>query len=323
MFDLNQAGWFFSRLGIVFERAGLLRAQRCMATMTIRACWILAVFGLLAGCSASSEMADMEVGTSTTADYGSAAKDEVSMLASRSPGSTGEAAMSVLLKNRHVIRTAELEVKVADVEAAEKAAQTVISKADGFVAQSSSDGLGGESPRVLMTVRVPVASFEGTLSALAGLGVLQSKSLGSDDVTAQVVDLDARLKTLRAKEEAYVGMLKKLSSTADVVSMQDTLSNVRTEIESIMGQRQQLAAQAQFSTITLTLVQGASTEVLEKDRDWSTMAWADAGSAFGGMVRGVGTVGIWFLTFAPIWLPMALLFGAGIWWLRRSSTPSA
>ncbi len=283
----------------------------------------LVAIGLLSGCSASEEAMSDSVGSAAEAPSYSSMEADMSVARSSQDGRAAESAMSVLLKNRHVIRTADVEVKVEDAEKAEQTAQQIISAADGFVANSSTTGLGGSDPSVTMTIRVPVAEFEDSLNKLASLGVLQNKSLSSDDVTGQIVDLDARLKTLRAKEEAYVGMLKKVSSTADVVTMQDTISNVRTEIEQIMGQRQQLSAQAKFSTINLTLSQKTSLVPPVKDQDWTNAAWADASSSFGEILRGFGTVGIWILTFAPVWLPLVALFIGGIWWLRKISTPSA
>ena len=233
-----------------------------------------------------------------------------------------EVDQSVLLKNRFVIRTARLTVKVENVEKAEQLAEGVVSKAGGFVASGTTDGLGSRSPIMVMTARVPVETFESTLGSLTGLGVLQDKSISSDDVTGQIVDLDARLKTLRAKEEVYVNMMRKVSKTSDVIELQNTLTSTRTEIEQIQGQRQNLAGQAKFSTIELTLTQEASVVPAEKDQNWSAAAWTESQSAFGGFVRTVGTMGIWFLTFAPLWVVLGAVV-AGLVWLSKRATAKA
>lgn len=282
----------------------------------------LLVLGLLVGCSADESVARKTDYAAETASSPAGSADMAAPAEYRnvSSGSISETEIDTaeLLKNRHVIRKATIEVKVEDVESADMAAQKLVESMGGFVASGNTAELGTAHPTVTMTVRVPVAKFEETLNALGDMGVLLSKSISSDDVTGQVVDMDARLKTLRAKEEVFVGMLRKAKSTSDMVELQNSITNTRTEIERIEGQRRTLAGQAQFSTISLTLTQETSSLPLEKDQNWSAMAWTESGSAFGGLVRALGTIGIWLLTFAPVWLPMMVLLGLGIRWAQKS-----
>ena len=271
----------------------------------------------MAGCSSSSGEAETASMSLDSMAYETAAEGDYANRAAPSMAADSGAGLSVLLENRHVIRTATMEVQVDNVEEADTAAQKLVQGAGGFVSSASTYGLGSSSPSVNMTVRVPVAKFEGVLGSFSDLGILQSKSMETDDVTGQMVDMDARLKTLRAKEEVFVGMLRRASSTTDLVEMENQLSQVRGDIERIAAQRKSLAGQAQYSTIELTLAQGATLAVPEKDKEWTSAAWTSSTSALGGVVRTIGTMLIWILTFLPVWLPVVVVAGVAYWRFKR------
>lgn len=259
---------------------------------------LITFVGLLAvlqGCSAAE---------SQFADAASPATTGAMTQASNTDGA--KTAASPLLKNRFVIRNADLTVQVEDAEKADKAAQAVVEKAGGYVESAQATGMGGSDPSVEMKVRVPVERFEDVLDGLGGLGVVQTKGISSEDVTGDIVDLDARLKTLSAKEEVLTGMLKKASKTNDLIQLESSLTEVRTQIEQIAGQRAALAGQAKYSTISLTLEQKASLVVPAKDQNWSQAAWTESTASLGAFGRTLGTIGIWLLTFSPVLLGVAL-----------------
>lgn len=225
--------------------------------------------------------------------------------------------IALLMQNRFVIRNGRMTVRVEDVGKSERAAQAFVKSYGGFVANSTTTGLGTANPVMTLTARVPVAKFDTALMDFSGLGVLMERSVSSDDVTGAVVDMDARLKVLRIKEELYYQMLKKARGINEIEDIQSKLYAVRTQIEQITAQRKSTAGQAEFSTIDLTLTQNADGSVAPNRSDWGKMAWSESGSAFQGFVAGFGTLAIWILTFAPVWLPAVALLVGGFFLVRR------
>ncbi|MBA3727132.1 MAG: DUF4349 domain-containing protein, partial [Armatimonadetes bacterium] len=175
----------------------------------------------------------------------------------------------------------------------------------GFIEDSESSDLETEHPSMLMTVRVPEAHFETALKKFEELGVRTAKSVSGKDVTAQLVDMDARLKNLRAQEETYRQILRHANKVGEVLAVQQHLSDIRGEIESMDASRQSIAKLAALSTISVTFQQRPAAKDLQGDAGWATDAWASATQALDGAFKALSVAVIWVFVYAPIWLPVA------------------
>ncbi len=216
---------------------------------------------------------------------------------------------------RHVIRNGSIGLRVESVEKAEKQISAMVGKGGGYVETTTSSDLGGGNPTIDMTVRVPSTGFEESLATLAALGHVTSKQVDAKDVTAEIVDLGARIKTLTAKEETFREMLKSSRSINDVMSLQDRLTEVRTEIERMEAQRKSLSELASLSTIRIHLSQNATVPtVAAADPNWFAQSFGSATTSFMGAVRAVVGLLTWVVVFSPFWLvPVALV----LWLVRR------
>lgn len=211
------------------------------------------------------------------------------------------------IPQRQVIRKADLDVRVENVEKAERAADAVVSAAGGYVESAASTDLASTHPVMKLAVRVPVSAFDSSIAKFEALGVRLSKTISSDDVTNQLVDLDARLKTLHAKEDVFRNMLKNRSQLDDVFNIQNQLTEVRTQIESIAGQRKAQAGLASLSTIGLTLEQNAIANVATTDPNWMAQTWAEASSGASVAFRIFVVAMAWLVAFSPFWIPLLLI----------------
>jgi hypothetical protein len=96
------------------------------------------------------------------------------------------------------------------------------------------------------------------MATLHSSGKLLSEDTGSYEVTMQLVDLEARLKNLRASEAAYLSLMKRAVSVSDIVAVQAELSIVQGDIESFDAQRAALADQVAMANVSVTLSEPAS-----------------------------------------------------------------
>ena len=101
-------------------------------------------------------------------------------------------------------------------------------------------------------VRVPVAHFEAFASAVARLGEVRRNHVGSQDVTEEYVDLEARIRNKREEEKR---LLKHLADSTgkleDILAVEKELSRVRGEAEQMEGRLRFLADRADLSTVTI------------------------------------------------------------------------
>jgi hypothetical protein len=218
---------------------------------------------------------------------------------------------------RQVIRNANLAVRVESVEKAEKEATAIVRSIHGYTSNATSSDLASAKPTLVLTLRVPVGQFDDCIAKFEALGTRVSKTISSEDVTSQIVDIDARLKVLVAQEVVYRNMLRDHMKITDVFTIQNHLDEVRTQIESLTAQRKTQAGLAALSTIELTLEQTAVAGGDTKDKGWVSQSWADSYNSSAASLRAVAGVGVWLVCFSPFWVPV-LLLGLLLWKLHKA-----
>lgn len=151
-----------------------------------------------------------------------------------------------------VVRTGQLEVVVDDVAAAAGDAARLVRDGGGAVAADSRSRDGGREQAALV-LRVQPDDFDATVERLADLGEERSRSLGSEDVTEQVVDLDSRLATQRASVERVRALLAEADTLGEVVQVEGELTRRTAELESLQARLAALTAQVDLGTLELRL----------------------------------------------------------------------
>ena len=122
----------------------------------------------------------------------------------------------------------------------------------GFVAASSTSSV-DKARAGDLTVRVPSDRFDAARRDLAALGKVEYQALRGEDVSGQLVDYDARLKSLTAQEEALRGLLGKATAVGEVLQVQNSLFDVRQQIEQLSAQKQNLEQAASLATIQVSV----------------------------------------------------------------------
>ena len=125
------------------------------------------------------------------------------------------------------------------------------------------------------------------------------------------MDVDARLKNLRASEIALQDIASKATRITDVLEVQAKLTEARGQIESLAAQQVNLKDQVSYGTLTVTF--GTQVVAVREAADhWDPASEVDQASAsLVGFLQDVASTLIWFVI---VWLP-ALLFGAVLIWI--------
>lgn len=151
---------------------------------------------------------------------------------------------------------ASLSLEVKDFDAAKKKVESVVQESGGYVAEASSGETPGQARFADYTLRVPSEELSAVMDALRVLGRVKSENLTSEEVTDQVVDLDARLRNARAAEERLVALLKeRTGKVRDVLEVEREIASTRGDIERMEARRQYLMGRVTLSTLNVTLVE--------------------------------------------------------------------
>ena len=162
-----------------------------------------------------------------------------------------------------------------------------------------------EKVETVLGIRVPVLQFEGLINELAFDGARQlERSVASEDVTGQMIDVKARLEAKKATREKYLEFLKQGKTVEDVLRVQAEINNIQEQIESAESRLAYLGNQTEYSTITLTYFEPKSGyEYNGEPGFWSRIgnAFINGGKWFVDLF--IAIVAIW-----PFWLAIAVIW---------------
>lgn len=273
---------------------------------------------VIAGCSAHEAEYAGSSASKTAADSSSPAESMAGYQPSNTQPSNNRPAEPVKM-NRAVIREGKMTVRVKEVEQAERDIVKWINGLGGYVDSSASQNYGEANPQVVMNLRIPIGHFDDVIDQMADRGKITYKQLSSEDVTEQLIDIAARLKTLRLEEDRYLDLMKQAKGLDQISSVQSKLSDVRTQIEQIAAKQKALGELTALSKLELTLTQDAVTTLAKaEDKAWANQAWGEATASAGAFFKGVATMVIWLAVYSPAFL---VIGGAGFFgWKRYKKT---
>lgn len=156
---------------------------------------------------------------------------------------------------RQVVRRATIELKSDDVRAAFLKAQHLIRPADSEYVQNSALTGSGKHEQANLTLRVKADRLSDVLNELRELGEVESERHDGQDVTSQVVDLEARLQNETRVEKEILELLetRKDAPLKDILDMREKLREVRNEIERLTAHRQQLGKLVALATVLVII----------------------------------------------------------------------
>ena len=223
---------------------------------------LLVLLVLLAGCGGSAGGAEVSGGGGDSATVAEtdveAQRAEDGGGGGAAGGDGGDAAQTdgTVATGRSIIRTGEVRLRVENFEAARANLTAAVEARGGYVSDSTQQihDRGEESwtsGRVVL--RVPAEEFSSTMTVVENEGRVLESSTSTQDVTDQVVDLQARLDNLRAERERLRELYQRANDTEDVLAVERRLSEVQTEIERTEARLQNLQRRVAYSTITVEM----------------------------------------------------------------------
>ncbi len=169
-----------------------------------------------------------------------------------------------------------------------------------------------------ITMRVPAAGFGEAMASLSELGKVTDRSERGEDVTGQVVDLDARIRNQQAEEVALQDLMRRTESTNDALAVRAQLGAVREQIEVLSAQRDLLRDQAGFATIAVSFhaIGVAASPPPASERSMLGAAWQDAVGVALAVVAGT-------IVVLGALIPIGLIVGSGVlvWAVVRRRRP--
>jgi uncharacterized protein YprB with RNaseH-like and TPR domain len=148
--------------------------------------------------------------------------------------------------DRQIIYTATMQVSVFNLEDATKKAEELPEKHGGYI-QSMTAGQ--------LVLKIPAAKLRTVMTELAGFGVVDQRTLSSQDVTDEFLDIETRIRVLQETQSQLIALLGKARTVDEALHVRQTLDQITMELEVLKGRLRQLENLVAYSTLTLTLVE--------------------------------------------------------------------
>jgi hypothetical protein len=226
-----------------------------------------------------------------------------------------------------VISTGTVALRSTDVAQARFDVQKVVDRYRGEVTQEQTDTDDeGEIRRSRLVVRIPTTDFVAAKKDLEEAADLISSDSATDDVTTEVIDIEARLRVQRRSVARIATLLDRAQSIRDIVAIEGQLSRRQAVLGSLERQQAYLADQTAMSTITVSLERTREKVVEKKKEQEETGFLAGLHAGWDGLT----TVAVGLATVVGVLLPFLVVFLVLLvpgWplarWLRRRRTTPA
>ena len=154
--------------------------------------------------------------------------------------------------DRKLIVNAELWLDATDFEAAAAEIERQVTALGGYLASSNQDGAAGTANRsARYEARIPAEKLSSFLDSAGKAGAVVSSSQSTTDVTAEYVDNEARLASLRTQEQRLLELMAQAAKLEDLITLEDKLTEVRYQIESLTGQQKLYDNQVEYATVSV------------------------------------------------------------------------
>ena len=221
------------------------------------------------------------------------------------------------IQGPQVIRQAQLSITVSSGSFDSKLADVrgLVQLQGGFISGTDAQANPAANSQMrtgVITFMVPAAKFDDTIDQLTKMGKVENEHISGNDVSAQYVDLQARLVNEEAQRDAMLALLQRAQSVQDIIAVQNQLGQITGQIEQLKGQIQYIDHNTAYSTVTVDMTEaGVPVQATSQDNWGFASALSDAAhnfvSTLNYIVTGIGAIG-------PIVIVLGLAY---LLWRRR------
>jgi hypothetical protein len=212
-----------------------------------------AAVAVLAGCSATgSAQSEGVVAGEVQGGPAIGAPAPAPEAVGQDKAAVGGAVATAVSSDRQIVKNAYVSMRVDSVSTAVFDIHGLIKKRNGLVSNEDTQAA-GESTSSMITAQIPAPDLDAFISDVTRLGTVDTVTISAQDVTGQVVDLDARIKALQTSVDRMTQLLAQAQKIDDMLAIETQLASRQAELDSLTAQRKALGDQVALSSVTIAL----------------------------------------------------------------------
>lgn len=211
----------------------------------------------------------------------------------------------------YIIKTGSINMRVDSVNEAMVSLEEIAATHSGYISYSYLD----RSEQYVdgyATVRVMADAFDAAMADIQTLATsVRYVSVSSDDVTEQVIDVQARLSNAQAEEQSYLDVLDLATSVEDILEVRRYLSQVRESIERYEAQLEYYESVTSMATISVEMTEETSL-ILDSETFRPSQSIIDAAQTVIRLAQSLVIAFIWIVVVGgAILIPAYVLWHIG------------
>ncbi len=174
------------------------------------------------------------------------------------------------IDQRRIIQRKNYIMETLEFDNSMKQLEELSSGLAGYIESSSISGkeinntYSSELRRAYYVFRIPSDKLSIFQEKIKKIGNIITEETNKEDVTSQLVDIEARLISLKTQEKRLLELTEKSGSLKDILEIETKLSDVRYQIESFMASKTNIENQVQYSYVNLQLKEVIKQTELQK-----------------------------------------------------------
>ena len=195
--------------------------------------------------------------------------------------------------------------------------EQAVTTAGGFIDHLTATSDAGLVRSVRGVVRIPADRLDTVTARLRSLGQVLEDTQGSQDVTDQLVDLDARLRSARATERRLTDLLaNRTAKLSDVLEVERELARVRIEIERLDAEHTNVGRRVTYAALTLEIMEERKAGLTPGPLSFASRFRVAAADGVEAAVESVAWTLLTVMEIGPVLLLWAVAIGS-VWLILR------
>jgi hypothetical protein len=166
---------------------------------------------------------------------------------------------SDVLQTRAVIMSGRVSLESKDLTTVRSEIDRLVARYGGYVDREDTvDDDRGRVSSSTIDLRIPSDSFDAMMSAFGDIATVTSTNTQAEDVTTQVIDVEARVRTAEVSLRRLRSFLGRATNVDSVIRLESEISQREADLSSLLAQQRYLKNQTSLATISVSMARTGS-----------------------------------------------------------------
>jgi Domain of unknown function (DUF4349) len=164
------------------------------------------------------------------------------------------------VQTRAVIMTGRVSLESKSLTTVRADVDRLVARYGGYVDREDTvDDSHGRVTSSTLQLRIPSGSFDAVMAAFKGIATVTSTNRQAEDVTTEVIDVEARVRTAEVSLRRLRSFLGKATNVDSVIRLESEITQREADLASLRSQQRYLRNQTSLATITVSMTRTGKT----------------------------------------------------------------